>query len=282
MKVSIIYNDHLLVTKLNHSVKVSELLYNLTTSPKLDFSSLKNGYELKLMDENEKILDDSYLIKFEKNDESKSKNQIFSEIENERRFHLIALQKYRNKLKKDENLEGETRDLEELIMKVTDAKTKIKAVQNNQSRFRGYSHFNANNANVEPIPVNNLARGGAMRELLQSMMANSNLSQGSGGTANLQQILNTLLAQGSELENSLNVQIGGGNRQSNNSSLQVEPNENMLKDLKEMGFPEDACRRALIMSRNNLQRATDILLNDELDFLPQNNAQNRLVRNNQK
>jgi uncharacterized UBP type Zn finger protein len=45
------------------------------------------------------------------------------------------------------------------------------------------------------------------------------------------------------------------------------PDENLLKNLKELGFPEDKCRTALIMSKNNITRATDILINDELDYM---------------
>ena len=50
----------------------------------------------------------------------------------------------------------------------------------------------------------------------------------------------------------------------------VNPDENMLNSLKEMGFPEDQCRRALVVSRNNVSRATDLLLSDGLDLIPQN------------
>ena len=48
----------------------------------------------------------------------------------------------------------------------------------------------------------------------------------------------------------------------------VVPDENLINNLKEMGFPEDQCRRALIHSRNNISRATDLLLSDGLDYLP--------------
>lgn len=46
----------------------------------------------------------------------------------------------------------------------------------------------------------------------------------------------------------------------------VIPDQNMLNQLKDMGFAEDISRRALIMSRNNINRATELLINDELDY----------------
>ena len=40
-------------------------------------------------------------------------------------------------------------------------------------------------------------------------------------------------------------------------------NESYLNELKDMGFPEDRARQALITSRNNMNRATEILLDEE-------------------
>jgi hypothetical protein len=48
----------------------------------------------------------------------------------------------------------------------------------------------------------------------------------------------------------------------NNNNLPIEVNENYLNELKDMGFPEDRARQALIRSRNNMNRATEILLDD--------------------
>lgn len=43
----------------------------------------------------------------------------------------------------------------------------------------------------------------------------------------------------------------------------VEPNEEYVTQLIDMGFEEDKARNALVRSRNNLNRATDILLSSE-------------------
>lgn len=49
----------------------------------------------------------------------------------------------------------------------------------------------------------------------------------------------------------------------NESQAQTEPNENSVRELKDMGFPEDRIRAALVRARNDVNRATDILLNGE-------------------
>ena len=61
----------------------------------------------------------------------------------------------------------------------------------------------------------------------------------------------------------------------------IEPNENYVNDLKEMGFPEDRARQALITSRNNLSRATDILLNGDLEENDGRNNNNNNDNNEQ-
>jgi len=51
-------------------------------------------------------------------------------------------------------------------------------------------------------------------------------------------------------------------------SNEIEAYDNLVFQLNEMGFPVDKCKRALVLARNNIDRATDILFNDELDYLP--------------
>ena len=45
-----------------------------------------------------------------------------------------------------------------------------------------------------------------------------------------------------------------------NNNIQIRANENLLRQLQDMGFPEDRARQALINSRNNINRATELLL----------------------
>ena len=43
----------------------------------------------------------------------------------------------------------------------------------------------------------------------------------------------------------------------------IEANENLVNQLKDMGFAEDRARAALIRARNQVSIATDILLGEE-------------------
>ena len=62
------------------------------------------------------------------------------------------------------------------------------------------------------------------------------------------------------LEERNNIQIR--THQFNNDN--IEANENLVNQLKDMGFPEDRARAALIRSRNELSVATDILLGEDV------------------
>jgi hypothetical protein len=48
----------------------------------------------------------------------------------------------------------------------------------------------------------------------------------------------------------------------------VAPDDSLVGSLMEMGFAEEQCRRALVLARNNISRATDFLLSGEMDYLP--------------
>ena len=74
--------------------------------------------------------------------------------------------------------------------------------------------------------------------------------QNGGNLGRLLAMLQTL-----EERNLINIQIMN---QNNN----IEPNETHVNTLKEMGFPEDRNRTALIRARNNINRATEILINE--------------------
>lgn len=59
----------------------------------------------------------------------------------------------------------------------------------------------------------------------------------------------------------------------------IEPNENHVKELKEMGFPEERARDALIRARNDISRATEILLSGKEDN--NNNEENEENENDE-
>ena len=51
-------------------------------------------------------------------------------------------------------------------------------------------------------------------------------------------------------------------RGDNDNDAPVEADEGALKELQDMGFPEDRARQALINSHNDINRATEILLGE--------------------
>ena len=59
--------------------------------------------------------------------------------------------------------------------------------------------------------------------------------------------------------NIISEENGHGNRRRNRRD-RFEANGRLLRELQDMGFPEERARQALISSRNNIQRATEILL----------------------
>jgi len=59
-----------------------------------------------------------------------------------------------------------------------------------------------------------------------------------------------------------NNQLGGFRGGQMNNNAPVEADEKSLRELQEMGFPEDRARQALINARNDINRATEILLGE--------------------
>ena len=80
-------------------------------------------------------------------------------------------------------------------------------------------------------------------------------------------IFEQLSNESNSLERLLNLLQGLESRniqfRINNQQQPLEPNENYVRELKDMGFPEERARDALIRARNNISRATDILLNGD-------------------
>ena len=73
--------------------------------------------------------------------------------------------------------------------------------------------------------------------------------------------LNRLFNLLQELEDNNMIQVGIA-RPPNGNNNPVEADESLLRQLQEMGFPEDRARQALINSRNNINRATEMLLGE--------------------
>lgn len=223
MKVNLICGDKVIETGLHRNMKVKEIINCLKNSEIYKTIANKDS-ELLIMDEAANFIDDEEMIRFEER--------------SQKSFYLVSKPIYKRGTEKT----IPTVDLEDTIMKVTGAKTKLKKEAKKrfnqdslQDRFQLLEQM-TNSLGIlqtnNPLLQNRVSEINHFRDLLRSMMV--------------------------EMPHRVQVQ----------STQPVVPDENMLAQLKDMGFPEESCRRALIMSRNNISRATDVLINDELDYIP--------------
>ena len=107
---------------------------------------------------------------------------------------------------------------------------------------------------VKPPPPSRL---GGLLEIIDNR--NNNPNNGPGRDNAFERLINIL--QAFEDYN----QFGRNEPLNNNNNNPVEADEGALRELQEMGFPEDRAREALINSRNDVNRATEILLGENGD-----------------
>ena len=146
------------------------------------------------------------------------------------KFYLIKSCSYNKNIILSDKKEKSNDAINNLIMKCTGAKKPLDIKPQapiNSNRFR-FLDFVDNRNNNNPQENNPLDR-----------------------------LLNLLQA----IEENNQIIIGGPNNNSNNN-IQIEADEGALRELQNMGFPEDRARQALISSRNDINRATEILLGD--------------------
>lgn len=281
MKVNIIYENTSIKFFLNKDIYVKDLLKSLkniqsqnqaqsqSQSQNQNQNNLTNlnfkNKEFQLLDKNHKLLQLDEYISIKKYTEnnfniSLSNNDIKSEkTENEILLYLVPFDTYCTK--KYESVEefhagpsgeksaNKKTDISELLMKVTNAKEKVslKAKGHTHDRMRIFDFINSN--------IGNLAND-------SSQVGNSS------NHTHLNELLNILRPM---IENDGEVgfnSISNIPRRVSRPQVTVTPDENLVNNLKEMGFPEDQCRRALVASRNDISRATDLLLSDSLDYMP--------------
>jgi hypothetical protein len=196
------------------------------------------------MDEKYNFIEDDEFIKADTIDTQSKNSQI------EKKFYLIVRNIFAEKTKID-TFEPKL-EIDEMITKVTDAKTNLKK--------------------VKPGKKTSLGLGGDSRIQLIQQLANSfsNMPNIPG----LQNRVNEINHFTNLLRTMINDELINveevGVRSSNRAPQQVHPvvaNEQMVNQLKDMGFPEENCRRALVLARNNISRATDLLINDDLDYI---------------
>lgn len=227
MKVNIINENKIISTKLAKNTKIRDLLFCLRNSENFQNISKSKSIELLLMDENSKFVNEEEIIKVE--------DKV------ERNFYLITKPIYK---KAEEKVKF---DLEEAITEVTGAKEKLKKIKKKERKESG---------STTDFMTERLRLLEQMTSSLGVLQSNNPLLQNRVSEINhFRDILQNMM---SELPRRVtNVQ----------AQTQVVADEILVAQLKEMGFPEDSCRRALVMARNNVSRATDLLINDELDYV---------------
>ena len=280
MKLKLLFEQKNIYLTITKDLPVKELIKSLKSSIIDNFEN----QEILIIDENQIILSNSDIIKFIQEDSKNKKNEISIDITiNEKQkstkekilfihtFKKSNPKKYKNfdEFFDHKNYTSKTNliELEDLIMKTTNAKEKLNVSKNlkikpSTDKFRIFEDLlnsNLNNIIESRVQSNKLNNSGTrINELLEILrpIMDSDFSD---------PIFNMNV-------NNSNVSNEGHPRIHLPRGIQpvVNPDENMLNSLKEMGFPEDQCRRALVVSRNNVSRATDLLLSDGLDLIPQN------------
>ena len=171
----------------------------------------------------------NYILFDDKYNQLKETDTISTKQKNQLTFYLIKSVRniLTNTEKKDNNIK-----MNELIMKCTGAKKPL----------------------VKPPPPSRL---GGLLEIIDNR--NNNPNNGPGRDNAFERLINIL--QAFEDYN----QLGRNEPLNNNNNNPVEADEGALRELQEMGFPEDRAREALINSRNDVNRATEILLGENGD-----------------
>lgn len=287
MKIKIKHENANITFKASKNIVVKDLLKSLKANNSLN---LKNQ-ELILLDESQRILQPEDVInvvadKAEKNPTDLSiplTNNSISII-NEKTLYLQTFKKqmqskekytsvedfFSNKTLRDNlnnarNNQNKLNEISDLIMKTTNAKEKI------------------NTSSIPRLIQSTSDQLSALEELLGPNLTgiiNPSLQAGGLGSraTQISQLLNILRPMidnvGESDHFTISNSIGSNaNRPSGTHRLFYNPqpvvaDQNLLNNLKEMGFPEEQCRRALIVARNDISRATDLLLNDALDYIP--------------
>jgi len=293
MRVKIKQVNKIISFNAKQDILVKDLIKALKNNEELN---LKNE-EIIFLDEKQKILEADQIIEIYSTNKTNIENNNLSieltknqDFQLESELSLITFKKFCNsknntrqeffELNNQNAKENKSKQNQiiDLIQKTTNAKEKInvqeidKPIKKTVDRFRIF----------EDLLSNNL--GGLMGQ------------RGSGPLAyqanQINELLNILrpMIENDIPESTHNTGTSRQNIGVNTSSNIFRPlrisnqpvvaDENLLNNLKEMGFPEEQCRRALIHARNDISRATDLLLSDGLDYLPSEHNYNN--NNNQK
>lgn len=267
----------------NYKEEIKELLNKSNNSDwKLYLLNNNNNFELKK--------DSDYI----KNDSdhrltlSPYKNNIMSNLDknnNSYQKHKIMLTRvYQSKQKSNflkELKEKEYKSKQvDLLQTLTGAEEKIKLEDKIKRPSLSDLIGNSNSTDFILNALMELNGEGGLRNTLFQNLSNRN--------GNVQVIVNGENVVSSSNTSNTNIPRSGlqNNILANLLSLanrrpslpvQVTPNEEMIQQLLEMGFERERARRALIMTRNNLEAAVDVIANDQdlsFDEESQNNNNN--------
>jgi uncharacterized UBP type Zn finger protein len=206
MKIEIKYENEILKSYSKKPISIKDIILNI----KRKYNIKKEEILLVFNSKNNEIYEETDLLI----PNEKEKNQIES-------LNIIKINNKKNIINiNNNNKPKENEPIEDLIMKVTGASTKLKSqTQNPENSYNILERLGRENPNL-----------GFLFEMLQ------NLEQ---RNLQIQQI-----------------------RQINRNNQPIEVDENLVNQLKDMGFTEDRARQALRQCRNNIERATEILLDN--------------------
>lgn len=224
MKVKFNYKTMSIIIDLKYdNLEVGLLKSNLLDHIKKEFKNSNNR------DNNyqliKELIDDSYFLKFYTENELKIPVELKDDakINNKTNYIIKIIRSYKVDYK-DFNISNNKIKVEEVIKNVTGANSELKIVNQNNT-----SKLNSINSLFSSLFQNN----GSMNNL-----GNNNIE-----SLLLNQIFNPLI-----------------NRP---TRPQVQPDINLVNNLIEMGFDDIRSRRALTVTNNNIERAVEILANDD-------------------
>lgn len=206
MKIEIKYENEILKSYSKKPISIKDIILNI----KRKLNIKKEEILLVFNSKNNEIYEETDLLV----PKEKEKNQI-------EYLNVIKINNKKNIINiNNNNKPKENEPIEDLIMKITGASTKLKSqTQNPENSYNILERLGRENPNL-----------GFLFEMLQ------NLEQ---RNLQIQQI-----------------------RQINRNNQPIEVDENLVNQLKDMGFTEDRARQALRQCRNNIERATEILLDN--------------------
>lgn len=170
------------------------------------------------------LIDDSYFLKFYTENELKIPVELKDDTKiNNKTNNIIKIIRSFKVDYKDFNISNSKIKVEEVIKNVTGANTELKIV--NQTNP---SKLNGINSLFNSLFQNNSSMNNIGNNNIESLLLN--------------QIFNPLI---------------------NRPRPQVQPDINLVNNLIEMGFDDIRSRRALTITNNNMERAVEILANDD-------------------